>query len=68
MKFEGEKIDFERALIEIEDIIKKLEVKDVRLEESLKIYKRGMKLCLKCEDELKKAKLEIETFDENLKE
>lgn len=68
MKFEGKEIYFEKALVEIEDIIKKLEVKDLGLEESLKIYKKGMKLCLKCEDELKKAKLEIETFDENLKE
>ena len=68
MKFEGKEIYFEKALVEIEDIIKKLEVKDLGLEESLRLYKKGMKLCLKCEDELKKAKLDIETFDENLKE
>ena len=68
MKFENKEIDFEKALYEIEEMIKKLEVKDLGLEESLRLYKKGMKLCLKCEDELKKAKLDIETFDENLKE
>ncbi len=68
MEFEGRKVDFEKALNELDEMINRLEVKDIGLEESLKLYKEGMKLCLKCEEELKKAKLEIKTFDENLNE
>ncbi len=69
MRFENENINFEEALQKIEQIIDNLENNQISLEENLKEYKKGMKLCLLCEKELKKAKLQIKEYEEeNLEE
>ncbi len=69
MEFEGEEIDFEKAFKELEKITNRLESDKDGLEESLKLYKKGLNLCRICEDRLKNAKLEIEyDGEENLEE
>ena len=69
MEFEGEEIDFETAFKELEKITNRLESDKDGLEESLKLYKKGLNLCRICEERLKNAKLEIEyDGEENLDE
>ena len=69
MEFEGEEIDFEKAFEELEKITNRLESYKDGLEESLKLYKKGLNLCRICEERLKSAKLEIEyDGEENLEE
>ena len=55
-----EKMSFEEALKELEDIVRRLEGGDVELEKSIEIYERGSKLKAHCEARLKAAELKIE--------
>ena len=53
-------LPFEKALAELEDIVRRLERGDVPLEESIAIYERGEALKKHCEALLKKAEARIE--------
>ena len=53
-------IPFEKALSELEDIVRRLERGDVPLEDSIAIYERGEALKKHCEALLKKAEARIE--------
>lgn len=53
-------LPFERALAELEDIVRRLERGDVALEESLAIYERGEALRQHCEGLLKRAEARVE--------
>ena len=55
-----DKMSFEDALKELEDIVRKLESGNVELEKSIEIYERGAKLKAHCESRLKTAELKIE--------
>jgi exodeoxyribonuclease VII small subunit len=55
-----EKLSFEEALSELEEIVQKLEGGTVELEESIKIYTRGQSLKAHCEAKLKDAQARIE--------
>ena len=55
-----DKMSFEQALRELEDIVRKLEGGEVELEKSIAIYERGAKLKAQCEARLKAAELRIE--------
>ena len=55
-----DKLSFEEALKELEDIVRRLEAGDVELEKSIEIYERGAKLKAHCESRLKSAELKIE--------
>jgi len=55
-----DKMSFEEALKELEDIVRRLEAGDVELEKSIEIYERGAKLKAHCESRLKSAELKIE--------
>lgn len=55
-----EKMSFESALSELEQIVSKLERGDVELEESIAIYERGAQLKAHCEAKLKAAELKVE--------
>ena len=70
MKFEEEEINIEEAFKKLEEIARKLENERNGLDESLKLYKKGILLCKACEEELNNAKLYIKQFDgeENLEE
>ncbi|MEQ8559804.1 MAG: exodeoxyribonuclease VII small subunit [Henriciella sp.] len=55
-----DKMSFEEALKELEEIVRRLEAGDVELEKSIEIYERGAKLKAHCESRLKSAELKIE--------
>tara|TARA_B100001123_G_C14982393_1_gene896194 strand:- start:562 stop:837 length:276 start_codon:yes stop_codon:yes gene_type:complete len=53
-------LSFEKALSQLEDIVRQLEGGEKDLEESLDAYERGALLKAHCEDKLKKAQLRVE--------
>jgi len=53
-------MNFEKALEELESIVKKLEAGEVELEQSISIYERGAALKAHCEAKLKDAELKVE--------
>lgn len=53
-------LPFEKALAELEEIVRRLERGDVPLEESIAIYERGEALKKHCEALLKRAEARIE--------
>ncbi len=55
-----EKLSFEEALSELEKIVGSLESGKAPLEESIRVYERGIALKLHCEKKLKEASLKIE--------
>ena len=50
---------FESKILELEDLVRKLEEGDVTLEESKNIYKKGISIAKQCNDLLKETELEI---------
>ena len=54
------KMPFERAIEELESIVKLLEEGKVPLEESVAIYERGEVLKRRCEDLLRQAEARVE--------
>ena len=54
------KLSFERAIEELESIVKRLEDGKVPLEESVTIYERGEVLKRRCEDLLKQAEARVQ--------
>ena len=61
------KLPFERAIDELESIVKRLEEGKVPLEESVAIYERGEVLKKRCEELLRHAEARVEkiTLDAN---
>ena len=53
-------LSFERAIEELESIVKRLEEGKVPLEESVAIYERGEALKRRCEDVLRQAEARVE--------
>ena len=51
---------FEKALEELEEIVKKMEEGNVSLEESLKAFEKGIKLSRFCADKLDKAERKVD--------
>src|ERR1700748_2859633 len=54
------KLSFERAIEELESIVKRLEEGRVPLEESIAIYERGEALKRRCEELLRQAEARVE--------
>ena len=54
------KLTFEKAIEELESIVKRLEGGQVPLEESVAIYERGQALKGRCEELLKQAEARVE--------
>ena len=54
------KLSFERAMEELESIVKRLEDGKVPLEESVAIYERGEVLKRRCEELLRQAEARVE--------
>ena len=54
------KMPFERAIDELESIVKRLEEGKVPLEESVAIYERGEVLKARCEELLRQAEARVE--------
>ena len=55
-----EKMDFEAALSELEDVVNKLESGDMNLDNVIEEYTKGVNLKNHCEKRLKEAKLKVE--------
>ena len=55
-----ESMTFEQALQELEEIVTKLEVGDLTLEETLSLFERGQKLAARCNTQLDEATLRVE--------
>jgi exodeoxyribonuclease VII small subunit len=55
-----QKLSFERAIEELETIVKRLEEGKVPLEESVAIYERGELLKRRCEELLRQAEARVE--------
>ena len=55
-----QKLSFEKAIDELESIVKRLEEGKVPLEESVTIYERGEALKRRCEDLLRQAEARVE--------
>ena len=56
--------DFEAALAELEEIVKKLEAGDLALEASLALYERGVELSRFCHARLEEAERRVEILNE----
>jgi len=59
---EEREIDLEKAIKEVERIIKELERKDLPLDEALKLFEHGLELIHLCEERLKQARLKVEVI------
>ncbi|MDD4520061.1 MAG: exodeoxyribonuclease VII small subunit [Alphaproteobacteria bacterium] len=57
---ENKKLSFEEALKELEEIVQRLEKGQVKLEESVTFYERGMFLKTFCLEKIKEAKSKID--------
>ncbi|PRY24485.1 exodeoxyribonuclease VII small subunit [Aliiruegeria haliotis] len=54
-----EKMSFEQAMAELEQVVNRLENGDVPLEESITLYERGASLKARCEEQLKAAEEKV---------
>ena len=55
-----QKITFEQAMAELDEIVRKLENGQIPLEEAVKTYEKGIELKKICEEKLKNAEMKIE--------
>ena len=53
------KIDFEKSLVKLEQVVEKLEAGDQSLEEALKLFEEGINLTRGCQQALKQAEERI---------
>ncbi len=63
----SEKLSFEEAVAELENIVKTLENGDCTLDSSVELFKKGVELSALCDKKLKeadKAMLKLTTVDE----
>lgn len=58
-----EKITFETALVELEQIVENMEDDQTTLENSLSFYKRGVELLQFCQKELEGAQREVSVLE-----
>jgi exodeoxyribonuclease VII small subunit len=62
------RIDLEKALSELEEIVEQLESGDLPLEKSLKQFERGVRLSRECQSALKDAEQRVQVLmDSELK-
>jgi len=60
-------IRFEKALEELKGIVEKLEGGDLELEESLKMFERGVRLMAVCQKKLEDAERRVEIVSKGMK-
>jgi len=54
-----ESLDFEKALAELEGIVKQLEAGNLALDKSLALFERGVELARACKEKLAEAELRV---------
>lgn len=60
MASKQKKLDYEAAVKELETLVERLEQGDISLEESLKLYERGVLLTRDCQESLKAAEQKVQ--------
>lgn len=60
--------DFEKSLDELENIVEKLQNGDISLDESIKLFERGMELTNLCRKTLETARQKITSLTEEEEE
>ena len=55
----NEAVDFEKALAELEGIVKQLEAGNLALDKSLALFERGVQLARACKEKLAEAELKV---------
>lgn len=59
------KLTFEQALNKLEEVVKKLEDKEINLDDAIKLYNEGLELSKVCYEQLKQSeKLIVEKMEE----
>ena len=53
-------VDFESALKELESLVEKMEHEDIRLEDSLQHFERGIELTRHCQQALREAEQKVQ--------
>ncbi|MCL1951119.1 MAG: exodeoxyribonuclease VII small subunit [Turicibacter sp.] len=53
------KISFDEALNELENVVRQLEMGELPLEQSIELYKKGMELSGQCHQKLQKIEAEV---------
>ena len=63
----AKKFDFNKGLLELEGIVKKMESGELELEESLKLFEKGVELTRQCQSALNQAeqRISVLTADDN---
>ena len=52
--------DFEKSLLRLEEVVKKLESADLSLDEAMKLFEEGVKLSRECQKQLEEAEGRVE--------
>ncbi|EGL55980.1 exonuclease VII small subunit [Methylophaga aminisulfidivorans MP] len=60
MAAKQKKLDYEAAVKELEALVERLEEGDISLEESLKLYERGVLLTRDCQESLQAAEQKVQ--------
>tara|TARA_B100000989_G_scaffold27863_1_gene17949 strand:- start:6654 stop:6878 length:225 start_codon:yes stop_codon:yes gene_type:complete len=63
---ERERLSFEEALNELDEIVQQLEKDNVSLNRSIELYQRGVELSKKCSDLLEEAELKIKEVQSSM--
>jgi exodeoxyribonuclease VII small subunit len=64
MSKNSDDIHFEEALMKLEEIVRKMEVGDLSLDESLNLFEQGITLTKLCSFQLEHAKQKVEELAE----
>ncbi len=64
----SKKLNLEQSMTELEEIVSKLEQKEVSLEESINFFEKGVKLYKQCQEAIGLAEKKISVLSEDLKE
>ncbi len=67
MQAEGEEINFEKALERLEKIVEEIEKGELTLEETIRKFEEGVKLCKICKEKLEKAQAKLEELMKEIK-
>lgn len=63
MQQENNPVDFEDAILQLEDIVKQIENEEIKLDDALLQYQKGIKLMKFCQNKLKNVEQQIKILD-----
>ena len=56
----AKRVDFERSLARLEEVVKKLESPQLSLDEAMKLFEEGVELSQECQKQLENAESKVE--------